>query len=188
MKKKKRAVETPGNKPILLRLPPGITQADRPRGRDRQGHGAGGDHRGIGEALRCGCGATVARQTGQRIAVTSRITERRKNMQENEKPVTASVHPVVILRLNLKRKWWEQIRDGEKTTELRKVTEYWRKRLVGRYYDEIHLCLGYPRRGDDSKILKRKWKGHFVATVKHEEFGPEPVDVFCINVAAPVAG
>lgn len=91
-----------------------------------------------------------------------------------------------VLRLNLKRKWWEQIRDGEKTTELRLVTDYWRKRLVGRHYDEIHLLLGYPKRGDESRTIKRKWKGHFVVTTLHEEFGPEPVDVFCIDVTEEV--
>lgn len=98
----------------------------------------------------------------------------------------SSCSDVSVLRLNLKRKWWEQIRDGEKTTELRRVTDFWRKRLVGRDYDEIHLCLGYPKKGDDSRVLKRKWKGHFVATIKHEEFGVDPVDVFCIDVATPI--
>lgn len=87
-----------------------------------------------------------------------------------------------ILRLNLKRKWWEQIRDGEKTVELRLATEYWRKRLIGREYDEIHLCLGYPKRGDEIRTLRRKWRMVAKERVLHEEFGPEPVDVFCIDV------
>ena len=87
-----------------------------------------------------------------------------------------------ILRLNLKRKWWEQIRDGVKTTELRLANDYWRKRLVGRVYDEIHLCLGYPKKGDDSRVLKRKWRSIAMETVLHEEFGDEPVEVFVIEV------
>ena len=91
-----------------------------------------------------------------------------------------------ILRLNLKRKWWEQIRDGEKTVEFRLATYYWRKRLIGRQYDEIHLCLGYPKRGDESRVLRRKWRMVAKETLLHEEFGPEPVEVFCIDVGCKV--
>jgi len=87
-----------------------------------------------------------------------------------------------ILRLNLKRKWWEQIRDGVKTVELRLATDFWRKRLIGKHYDEIHLCLGYPKRDDESRTLRRKWRGVAKETVLHEEFGNSPVEVFAIDV------
>jgi len=90
------------------------------------------------------------------------------------------------LRLNLKRKWWEQIRDGKKTVELRHAKEYWRKRLEGRQYDEIHLCLGYPKRNDWDRILRRKWTMIEKKTVLHEEFGDKPVDVFVIDVSQTV--
>lgn len=86
------------------------------------------------------------------------------------------------LILHLKRKWWEQIRDGTKTVELRIANDYWRKRLVGREYDEIHLWLGYPKKSDKSKLLKRKWRCIAKETVVHEEFGNNPVDVFVIDV------
>ena len=91
-----------------------------------------------------------------------------------------------ILRLNLKRKSWEQIRDGNKTVELRRATDYWRERLVGREYDEIHLCLRSPKRGDETHILRRKWRLVAKEVVLHEEFGPEPVEVFCIDVGCAV--
>jgi len=91
-----------------------------------------------------------------------------------------------ILRLNLKRKWWEEIRDGGKTKELRKATDYWRKRLVGRHYDEIHLCLGYPKKGDAERVLRRKWRGYAELHIAHEEFGSEPVDLFAIHVAEEI--
>ena len=91
-----------------------------------------------------------------------------------------------ILRLNLKKKWWEQIRDGKKTVELRRVTQYWRKRLVGKYYDEIHLCLGYPKAGDTSRIIKRKWRLIAKERVLHPEFGDTPVEVFVIDVAKEI--
>ena len=91
-----------------------------------------------------------------------------------------------ILHLHLKRTWWQQIRDGIKTTELRRVTDYWRRRLVGQVYDEIHLHCGYPKKGDTSRTLRRYWRGHFTVTVKHEEFGGEPTEVFCIDVSKEV--
>jgi hypothetical protein len=89
-----------------------------------------------------------------------------------------------ILRLNLKREYWEDIRDGGKIYEFRRVTHFWRKRLQGVRYDEIHLCLGYPKYGDDSRILKRKWRAApAIVSMKHKEFGPDYVDVFCIDVS-----
>lgn len=36
-----------------------------------------------------------------------------------------------VLTLNLKRKYWEQIRDGEKHMEYREIKPYWTKRLLG---------------------------------------------------------
>lgn len=92
-----------------------------------------------------------------------------------------------VLRLNLKRKWWEQIKAGTKTVELRRTTDFWRKRLVGRHYDEIHLCLGYPKRDDAERILRRKWRCIAKETVLHEEFGAVPVEVFVIDVSAHAA-
>lgn len=88
-----------------------------------------------------------------------------------------------ILRLHLRRKWWDQIRDGKKTVELRRATDYWRKRLIGREYDEIYLCLGYPKAGDESHILRRKWRLVAKEVVLHEEFGSKPIEVFVIDVA-----
>lgn len=85
-----------------------------------------------------------------------------------------------ILRLHLKKKWWQQIKDGKKTIELRLATDYWRKRLVGRYYDEIHFFLGYPKKGDQTRVIKRKWTMIAKETVTHGEFGDKPVDVFVI--------
>jgi len=90
-----------------------------------------------------------------------------------------------ILTLRLKAKWWNQIKDGTKTVELRLATEYWRKRLFGKTYDEIHLWLGYPKATDTSKLLRRKWRLVALETVRHEEFGPEPVEVICIDVGQP---
>lgn len=91
-----------------------------------------------------------------------------------------------ILTLHLKRKYWEAIRDGGKKFEYRLYTDYWRKRLIGVHYDEIHLLLGYPKRGDDSKTLKRMWRLVTKCQEQHELFGEEPVEVLAIDVSEPI--
>lgn len=91
-----------------------------------------------------------------------------------------------ILRLNLKREHWEEIRDGAKVQEFRRITPYWIRRIVGRAFDEVHLCLGYPRSDDASKVLKRKWRGYSRKRIIHREFGPKRVDVFAIDVSCCV--
>ncbi len=86
-----------------------------------------------------------------------------------------------ILRLNLKKVWWDQIKSGEKTEEYRLVTGYWKKRLIDKTYDEVHFLLGYPARGVDSKVLKFEYTGFERKQISHPEFGADPVDVFCIQ-------
>lgn len=87
-----------------------------------------------------------------------------------------------VLRLNLKREYWEQIRDGVKVVEFRLQTPYWRKRLIGVEYEEVHLLLGYPRRGDESRIIRKRWNGVTEDRIIHNHFGAAPVDVFAIDV------
>lgn len=89
-----------------------------------------------------------------------------------------------ILRLNLKREYWEDIRDGLKTEEFRLETPFWENRL-SKPYDEIHLLLGYPRKGDESRTLRRVYQGYTVKTITHKHFGDIPVSVFAINVSTP---
>lgn len=91
-----------------------------------------------------------------------------------------------ILTLRLKARWWDEIASGEKLCELRQQTDYWRKRLSGQTYDEIHIWKGYPPKTDTSKLLRRKWRSVATTTVTHEEFGPLPVDVFSIDVSEPI--
>jgi len=93
-----------------------------------------------------------------------------------------------ILTLHLKQKWFDQIASGDKTVELRLATNYWRKRLIGRTYDEIHLYCGYPKKGDTEKRFVRKWNGVSRERVLHEEFGAHQVDVFMIDVSKKVSG
>lgn len=90
-----------------------------------------------------------------------------------------------ILTLRLKRKWWDQIASGSKTVELRLKTDYWRKRLIGRQYDEIHIWAGYPPSSRTDLLLRRKWTLVTVCDILHEEFGPQPVTVYAIDVSQP---
>jgi hypothetical protein len=87
-----------------------------------------------------------------------------------------------ILSLHLKRKWWEQIYRGVKTREYRLCTDYWAKRLEGQKYECIHLYLGYPKRGDASRLMVRKWNGCVKTQITHPEFGDDPVAVYAIDV------
>lgn len=87
------------------------------------------------------------------------------------------------LHLQLKREYFEAIRDGSKPEEFRLRTEHWRKRLEGREYEQIMLTLGYPARNDHTRRLVRCWRGFSVKTITHPHFGPDPVLVYAINVA-----
>lgn len=87
-----------------------------------------------------------------------------------------------ILHLALKAVYFHQIKSGDKKFEYRLQTEYWRKRLIGREYDEIHIKLGYPSKGDRERIVVRPWMGFSYETIKHEHFGSEEVNVFAIKV------
>ena len=88
------------------------------------------------------------------------------------------------LTLPLKREYFEAIRDGSKTEEYRLCTPYWQKRLYSPFgsYDEIVLTLGYPARGDQERRIVKPWRGYTIKTIRHPHFGPEPVEVFAINV------
>lgn len=88
------------------------------------------------------------------------------------------------LVLPLKSEYFDAIRKGEKVEEFRERTPYWRRRLEGRTFDRVVLTKGYPPAGDDSRRLMREWRGFRETTITHPHFGPEPVDVFAIDVSA----
>jgi len=96
--------------------------------------------------------------------------------------------PKRILHVHLKYKWYDQIASGEKTDEMRLVTDRWTKRLVGQEYDEVCLYRGYPKKCNyKGNRMFRKFGGVTKKTVKHEEFGAEPVEVFVIDVSTEVS-
>ena len=86
------------------------------------------------------------------------------------------------LTLPLKREYFEAIRDGRKLEEFRLCTPYWHKRLTFCRHDQIALTLGYPARDDHARRIVRPWRGFTIKTITHPHFGPDPVEVYAINV------
>ncbi len=90
-----------------------------------------------------------------------------------------------VLTLPLNAEYFDAIKAGTKPEEYRLVTPYWRKRLEGRSYSRVVLTKGYPKAGDTSRRLAREWRGYSLKTITHKHFGPDPVDVFAIDVSVP---
>ncbi len=86
-----------------------------------------------------------------------------------------------ILHINLKAKYFNEIKEGVKPFEFRLRNDYWSKRLINKKYDEVHFKLGYPKSSDTNKIIKVPYLGYEIQTITHEQFGIEPVEVFAIK-------
>jgi hypothetical protein len=50
-----------------------------------------------------------------------------------------------VLHLVLKRKYFERIYNGTKTTEYRDFTNYWRRRIEGNHFTHIKFQLAYSK-------------------------------------------
>lgn len=89
------------------------------------------------------------------------------------------------LTLPLNGVYFDAIASGMKQEEYRLQTPFWSKRIVGREYDRIVLTRGYPKGGGIEGVtrLTRKWCGYRPITLTHPHFGPDPVEVFAINVS-----
>lgn len=87
------------------------------------------------------------------------------------------------LVLSLKRKWFEQIRDGVKPFEYRLNNEFWQKRLIGKKYRNVIFTLGYPPKHDKSRRIIKPWLGYQIKTIVSEEWYNVPQNCFAIKVA-----
>ena len=89
------------------------------------------------------------------------------------------------LRLHLKGCYFDAIKAGIKSHEFRLAAK-WEKRIINGCYrigvDEILLLRGYPKSGDEIRMMRRVWNGYRVVTITHTEFGPSPVLVLEIDV------
>ncbi|MGL5350967.1 MAG: hypothetical protein ACRDA0_10465 [Cetobacterium sp.] len=86
------------------------------------------------------------------------------------------------LTLNLKREYFEQIKSGIKIEEYRLCTPYWQKRLENKNYDKVIIKLGYPKNSEIEKILKFKYLGYEIKTIKHKLFGNDLVKVYALKL------
>ena len=65
-----------------------------------------------------------------------------------------------VLHLNLYRKYFDAILNGEKTIEYREITPYWSKRLEGRHYDVIQFRNGYAK---VAPVMMVEFKGMYTS-------------------------
>lgn len=86
------------------------------------------------------------------------------------------------LQLAVNGKYFDQIKNGEKTEEYRLFNDYWKKRLINRTYDRLIITRGYPRKDDNERILNMHYRGYEIKTINHEFFGNNPVKVFAIKL------
>ncbi|ALJ98262.1 RNA-binding protein [Brucella phage BiPBO1] len=97
------------------------------------------------------------------------------------------------LTLPLKAEYFDAIRDGTKTEEYRLANAYWTRRLHNMWgsmlsFDGIVLARGYPKRDDAERRLELPWRGFTRKTITHPHFGPDPVEVFAIDVSGHPSG
>lgn len=92
-----------------------------------------------------------------------------------------------VLTIPVNGVYFDQIKAGTKLEEYRLVTDYWRKRLEGCSYSYVVMTRGYPSREDHERRLTRVWRGFQRKTITHPHFGPNPVEVFAIDVSTPGA-
>ena len=97
-------------------------------------------------------------------------------------PLALPMNKSPVLVLHLKGEYFDQIKAGEKTEEYRLRTPYWKTRLENRVYSRIDLFRGYPKHAERAKCLTLPWRGGSVKTITHPHFGPDPVEVYAINV------
>lgn len=64
--------------------------------------------------------------------------------------------PTMNLCLTLHRKFFDAISEGTKKTEYRADKKYWRRRLVGRTYQEVHFRNGYATK---APFMRVQFKG-----------------------------
>ena len=63
-----------------------------------------------------------------------------------------------ILHLNLYRKYFDAILNGDKVIEQRDITPYWSKILEGRHYDIIQFRIGYAK---VARTMRVEYKGMY---------------------------
>lgn len=71
------------------------------------------------------------------------------------KPLTSKLRQSRLSRnlcLTLHREYFDAIVQGTKKTEYREDKAYWRRRLVGRHYQEVHFRNGYATKAPFMRV------------------------------------
>ena len=122
----------------------------------------------------------------------------------NVSPAIAKPMLPAVLRLSLKKKWFDMTKAGIKTEDYRELNEYWHKRLFTKdaidHMEDCHdnyggcihvndldfkkfdcnvMTLGYPSNDDTERILKLEHKGIEIRT-GNPEWGAEPNKLYFV--------
>jgi hypothetical protein len=73
------------------------------------------------------------------------------------------------LTLNLKHKYFMQIKNGTKKEEYREMKKHWEVRL-NKPLRNVIVKDAYPKTGMNDRIMVFKWKGYEIKEIEHEEF------------------
>lgn len=84
------------------------------------------------------------------------------------------------LHLNLKKEYFNEIKNGTKKIEYRLKNQYWSKRLKNKEFDKVYIKLGYPKSNQKEKILCFKLLKIEEQKISHKEFGNFPIEVYAI--------
>lgn len=82
------------------------------------------------------------------------------------------------LHLVVNKKWFDQIKSGEKKEEYREVKPFWEKRL-SKEYDQILFQLGYSKNAPKMvlELIDKEQR-----EIIHEHFGNIPIQVFVLKL------
>lgn len=83
------------------------------------------------------------------------------------------------LFLIIQRKYFLEILNGLKKEEYRLVNSFYKIRLMGKKYETVTFQNGYSK---NSPKLTAKFLGYDIRKLRHDFFGDNYVDVFCIKI------
>ena len=92
------------------------------------------------------------------------------------------------LHIPVNKIYWLQAASGDKGWEYRLYNERWISSLTNedgcpKEFKDIQYKLGYPKKGDTSKILTFPWKGFkIIEDLVHPHFDNVPTKVFAIKL------
>lgn len=87
-----------------------------------------------------------------------------------------------VLTLNLRKCYFDAIKNRTKELEYRLRNDYWGPRIKGKEFDAVVFKCGYPKKDDTERIICRQWKGYEITKSTNQWlFGSHEVNVFAID-------